>query len=61
MAKPSKYYDIALHNALLKRDEWLEPNLTDGPQDRKVTWAFLKRTIPSFDDEYLVLRGFPDE
>ncbi len=57
MAKP---YNVALHNALIKRDKWLEPNLTQGPKDRVVTWAFVKRTILSFDDEYLKLRGFPD-
>ena len=61
MAKQSKYFDIALHNALIKRDAWLEPNLTKGPKDRKVTWAFLKRTIPCSCLAYEMLRGHPDD
>jgi len=52
---------IELHNTLIKRDKTIEPNLTEGPLDRVVTWAFIKRTILSFEDEYLILRGFPDE
>lgn len=54
-------YDIELHNALIKRDKMIEPNLTQGPLDRIVSWAMVKRTIRSFDDEYLILRGFPDD
>ena len=60
VAKPSKYYNIALHNALIKRDKEIEPNLTQGPLERKVSWAMLKRTIPCFDEAYATLRGFPD-
>ncbi len=60
MAKRINTNDLALHNALIKRDNYVEPNLTQGPLDRKVSWAMLKRTIPCFDDAYLLLRGFPD-
>ena len=58
MTKPIE--NIELHNALIKRDKIVEPNLAEGPLDRKVSWAMLKRTIPCSDDAHLTLRGFPD-
>ena len=61
MAKLNSKQIIELHNALIKQDKMIEPNLTQGPLDRKVSWAMLRRTIPSFEGEYLILRGFPDD
>lgn len=52
--------DIALHNALIKRDRLVEKNLTHGPANRTVTWAMIKRTIPCQDEVSRTLRGFPD-
>lgn len=60
MAKMNMNRDVAMRSALIRRDKEIEPNLTQGPPDRKVTWALVKRTVPSFDDEYSILRGFPD-
>lgn len=60
MARAINNRDVGLHNSLIKRDKMIEPNLTQGPLDRKVSWAMLKRTVPSFEDEYLLIRGFPD-
>ncbi len=58
MAKPIE--NIKLHNALIKMDKVIEPNLTEGPLDRTVSWAMLRRTIPCSDDAHSMLRGFPD-
>jgi len=52
-------YNVTLHNLLIARDRAVEPNLTEGPLDRIVTWKQLKRTVPSSCEEYEVLRGFP--
>lgn len=52
-------YNVTLHNLLIARDKMVEPNLTEGPRDRVITWKQLKRTVPSFCEEYEVLRGFP--
>lgn len=58
MAKRTPY-NVTLHNMLIKLDKMVEPNLTEGPCDRPVTWKQLKRTVPSFCEEYEMLRGFP--
>ena len=60
MAKMIKL-NVLVHNLLIKRDKMVEPNLTHGPLDRKVSWAMIKRTILCHDDEHLKLRGFPDD
>jgi len=53
-------FNVTLHNLLIARDKSIEPNLTEGPRDRIVTWAMLARTVPSSCDEYEILRGFPN-
>lgn len=57
----SKPREVAIHNALIKLDKIIEPNLTHGPGDRTVSWAMLKRTIPCSSDFFAAIRCFPDE
>lgn len=52
--------EVELYLALLKRDEYVEPNLTEGPPDRIVSWAMIRRTVPCSFEVYEAIRGFPD-
>lgn len=63
MAKSDKRLNaqqIILHNELVYLDQVVEVNLQPGHPDRPVNWRLIARTIPSFDEAYGVLRGFPD-